>query len=229
MDRIADTAGALTGSRFLARTPLLAHVRTEANGMDILQPHQGAIMKLATQLPSLAVDQANSAIKFSKSFVLSALLLGASLANAAADFTTIRRSQADLSDTTPSLVVNFTLPSTVNLSSSTSNSAVLDLEALQSEFNYNEVYINPPTTVCTSDATDANQAGSIGFLIEHDDTNAKTEWAANHKVFSSALLRSGSNTLMICIRSLSGEAGPNVGNLDNVSVRGIVLHYHTTP
>jgi hypothetical protein len=115
----------------------------------------------------------------------------------------------------------------VNRSSSTSNSAVLDLEALGSEFNYNEIYINPPTTVCTSNDTDANQAGSIGFLLEHDDTNLKSEWAANHKAFSSALLLAGTNQLMFCVRSISGEAGSSVGNLDNVSVRSIVLHYHT--
>jgi hypothetical protein len=156
-----------------------------------------------------------------------ALATSSMLASAAGDFTTIRRSQFDMSDTVPTLLVNFTLPNNVNVSSSTSNSAVLDLEALGSEFNYNEIYVNPPTTVCTSNATDANQAGSIGDLLEHDDTNLKGEWAANHKAFSSALLLPGTNQLMFCIRSVSGEAGPNVGNLDNVSVRSIVLHYHT--
>jgi hypothetical protein len=167
------------------------------------------------------------AMKHSKTFLAAALAASSMIASAAGDFTTIRRTQFDMTDAVPSLVVNFTLPSNLNRSSSTSNSAVLDLEALGSEFNYNEVYINPPTTVCTSNATDANQAGSIGFLIEHDDTNLKTEWAANHKAFSSALLVAGANTVMFCVRSLTGEAGPSVGNLDNVSVRSIVLHYHT--
>jgi hypothetical protein len=101
------------------------------------------------------------------------------------------------------------------------------LEVLGSEFNYNEVYINPPTTVCTSNDTDANQAGSIGFLLEHDDANLKSEWAANQKAFSSSLLLAGTNRLLICIRSATGEAGPSVGNLDNISVRGITLFYHT--
>lgn len=163
----------------------------------------------------------------SKILLAAALATSSMLAAAAGDFTTIRRSQFDMSDSVPTLLVSFTLPSTVNRSSSTSNSAVLDLEALGSEFNYNEIYVNPPTTVCTSNDTDANQAASIGTLLEHDDTNLKGEWAANHKAFSSALLLSGTNQLMFCIRSVSGEAGPNVGNLDNVSVRSIVLHYHT--
>jgi hypothetical protein len=163
----------------------------------------------------------------SRTLLAAALATSSILASAAGDFTTIRRSQFDMSDAVPTLLVSFTLPNNVNRSSSTSNSAVLDLEALGSEFNNNEIYVNPPTTVCTSNDTDANQAASIGTLLEHDDTNLKGEWAANHKAFSSALLLAGTNQLMICIRSIAGEAGPSVGNLDDVSVRSIVLHYHT--
>lgn len=165
------------------------------------------------------------------SILLPALLLAtaASTSQAAADFTTIRRTQANLDDNTPRLLVSFTLPTTVNRSSTIANSAVLVLEALGSEYNRNEVYINPPTTVCTADSTDANQAGSVGLLQEHDDTNLRTEWAANHIAFSSSLLKAGTNQLMICIRNETGGAGPGVGNLDNVGIRGAVLHYHTTP
>lgn len=163
----------------------------------------------------------------SKTLLAAALAATSMLASAAGDFTGIRRSQSDMSDSVPTLLISFTLPNNVNRSSSTSNSAVLALEALGSEFNYNEIYINPPTTVCTSNATDANQAASIGMLQEHDDDHLKGEWAANHKAFSSALLLAGTNQVMFCVRSVSGEAGPNVGNLDNVSVRSIVLHYHT--
>lgn len=95
----------------------------------------------------------------------------------------------------------------------------------------NEVYINPPTTVCTANSTDATQAGSLGFLHEHDDANQKFEWDVNHIAFDSSKLRTGTNqvnTLLICIRSSTGQAGPGVGNLDNIGVRSIVLHYHTT-
>jgi hypothetical protein len=182
-------------------------------------------MKRLTQVSRYGTGY-RSTMTFSKTALLAALLAGASLANAGADFTTIARSQRDLSDASPSLVLNFNLPSNVLLSSSTSD--VLDLEALQVEFNYNELYINPPTTVCTSDATDANQPGSIGFLQEHDDANLKTEWATNHKAFASNVLKAGTNTLLICVRNISGGAGPGVGNLDDISVRSIVLHYHTT-
>jgi len=158
-----------------------------------------------------------------------ALATGWSCANAAADFTTVRRTQVSLNDASPRLLVNFTLPSNVDVSTSTANSAVLDVEALGSEFNNNEVYVNPPTTVCTDDgSTDANQPASIGDVQEHDDSSLKTEWAANHIAFSSGLLQTGTNQLMICIRSIAGEAGSGAGNLDDVSLRSIVLHYHTS-
>jgi hypothetical protein len=169
----------------------------------------------------------NFAKTHSRILLAAALATSSMLASAAGDFVTVSRSQTNLSDSAPRLLINFTLPSNVNRSSSTANSAVLDLEALGVEFNYIEAYINPPTTVCTSNDTDANQAASIGFLLEHDDASLKTEWAANHKAFSSALLLAGTNQLMICVRNISGQAGANVGNLDNVSVRSIVLHYHT--
>jgi hypothetical protein len=91
------------------------------------------------------------------------------------------------------------------------------------------VYVNPPTAVCTADTTDANQPASIGVLYEHDDTNLKSEFATNHFTVNPALLKVGTNQLMICIRTVDRLAGPGVGNLDNIGVRGIVLHYHTTP
>jgi hypothetical protein len=158
--------------------------------------------------------------------VMLVLAAGWTCANAAADFVTVQRGQSNLDDSVPRFLRTFTLAS-VNRSSSIANSAVLDLDVGASEYNFNEVYINPPTTVCTSNGTDANQAASIGFLQEHDDTNLRVEWAANHIAFSSSLLQAGTNTVMICVRSATGEAGQGVGNLDNVSLRSIVLHYHT--
>jgi len=160
--------------------------------------------------------------------VLVALAAGWSCAFAAADFTTIRRTQTNLGDTVPKLLVSFTLPSTVNRSSSTSNSAVIDMEALGVEYNFNEVYINPPTTTCTDNSEDANQAATLGVLDEHDDDNLKAEWATNHFVFSSSLLEVGTNQIMICVRNETGDVGTGAGNLDNVGVKGVVLHYHTT-
>lgn len=164
--------------------------------------------------------------------ILAALAAGCSLAHAAADFKIIRLSKADLSDAAPKLVISFTLPSNVNLSSSTSNSAVLDFEALGVQFNHDEAYINASgdsSPTCTDDGTeDANQTHSIGFLQEHDDTNLKNEWATNHLVFSSALLQAGTNYLTICTRSEAGNVGGGSGNLDDVSVRSMALHYHTS-
>ncbi len=156
------------------------------------------------------------------------LAAGWSCANAAADFITIQRSQTDLSDASPSMVVNFTLPTSLNRSSSTANSAVLNLDAKQVEFNFNEIYINPTTTVCSDDNNDAtNQPNSLNFLREHDDDNLKTEWATNHIAFSSALLRTGTNQLLICSRGETGDSA--AGNNDDLSVKSIVLYYHTSP
>jgi hypothetical protein len=156
------------------------------------------------------------------------LAAGWSCANAAADFITIQRSQTDLSDASPSLVVNFTLPANLPSVGTTANSAVLDLDAKQVEFNFNEIYINPSSTVCSDDDNDAtNQPNSLGFLREHDDDNLKTEWAMNHIAFSTRLLRAGDNTLLICTRSDTGDSSS--GNNDDLSVKSIVLHYHTVP
>jgi hypothetical protein len=158
------------------------------------------------------------------------LAAGWSCANAAADFITIQRTQVDLNDANPQLLVDFTLPTSLNRSGSTSNSAVLDLEALGSEFNFNQLYLNPPPNpVCGDNSTDAYDPQQIGELQEHDDINLKNEWVANHMTFSSGKLARGTNTLMICIRAENGDAGPNVPNVDDVSVRNIVLHYHTSP
>jgi hypothetical protein len=169
------------------------------------------------------------AMKVSKALpVVLLLAAGWSCANAAADFIGIRRSQTDLTDVTPSMVVNFTLPTSLNRSTSTASSAVLDLEAKQVEFNLNEIYINPASTICSDDDNDGtNQPNSIGFLLEHDDINLKTEWATNHIAFSSALLKTGTNQLLICSRSETGDSSS--GNNDDLSVRSIVLHYHTSP
>jgi hypothetical protein len=163
-----------------------------------------------------------------------ALLVSLSLAVcgyawAAGNFVVIRHGSIGLSDASPRLVANFNLPADLNRSNALSNYAVLDLTATGSEFNFNEVYINPPTTVCTSNNADANQARSIGFLYEHDDTNMRSESTTNHFTLNSAWLNEGANQVLICIRSETGFAGPGVGNLDNISVRSIVLHYHTTP
>jgi hypothetical protein len=167
-------------------------------------------------------------VNFLKTIPLAALIAAASFVHAAADFTTIRRTQINLDDNSPKLLVSVTLPLTVNRSSSIANSAVLDLEVAGSQFDFNEVYINPPTTTCTDNSTDANQAASIGMLGEHDDTNMAVEWAANHIAFSSSLLQPFSSVLMVCIRDEFGNVGSGAGNLDNISLRSVVLHYHTT-
>jgi hypothetical protein len=158
------------------------------------------------------------------------LAAGWSCANAAADFITIKRTQTFLGDTTPKLVIDFTLPSGLNRSGSASNSAVLALDAEGVEFPSNEIYVNPASTAtCSDNDNDAtNQPSSLGFLRKHADDNLKNEWAVNHIAFSSALLLdNATNKLMICARNEDGDS--SAGNLDNFAVKSIVLHYHTSP
>ncbi|HEY9023631.1 MAG TPA: hypothetical protein VIP05_04960 [Burkholderiaceae bacterium] len=161
--------------------------------------------------------------------VMLALAAAWSCANAAADFVVVQRGTSDLGDTAPTFLRSFTLPTNVNRSGTIANSAVLDLEVFGSEYAFNEVYINPPPdAVCTADGSgDPNQSASIGHLQPHGDDHLKNEWATNHIAFSSGLLNTNgtTNKVMICVRDIFGNL---VSNLDNISVRSIVLHYHTT-
>jgi hypothetical protein len=134
--------------------------------------------------------------------------------------------------TSNSFVTTFNLPDTVVTSSAVGKSAVLQLEVRDSDFNYNEVYINPPTITCTDNATDANDnpaapegSASIGNLNEHDDINATTEWFANTNAFSSEKLHSGDNTLMICVRDKAGNVTEDPTVSDSIRVRNMMLLY----
>jgi len=162
-----------------------------------------------------------------KALPILVLLAGAwPQANAAADFITIHRGQLDMGDSVPSLVLGFTLPPNFDRLGTIPNSAVLDLTVLGSRFDFNEVYINPPIASCTDNDADPNEENSLGALQEHDDDKLKTEWATNHIAFSSFLMNAGSNQLLFCVRSREGNVGD--GGLDDVSIKSVVLHYHTT-
>ncbi|UJP06216.1 MAG: hypothetical protein LZF61_04365 [Nitrosomonas sp.] len=157
--------------------------------------------------------------------VSAALLMVTTYVSAADNYIVIQRGSTTLSDSSPTLVRTFTLPALVNLSSSIANSAVLQFVAVGSEFNFNEIYINPPTEVCTDNDTDANQAKSIGFINDYDDTQAKFDAFTNHIAFSSALLQPGANKIMFCVRDATGEI--DSANIDNVTIKSVVLHYKT--
>jgi hypothetical protein len=157
------------------------------------------------------------------------VLAGAcSLAQAAADFTTIRRAEADLNDNVPLFITTFNLPSTVYQVDSTANSAVLTLDVFSSQYFFNRVYVNPPTHSCTANQNDANEAAAIGYLQSHADINMQNEWAVNHITFSSALLLPGTNVLLVCNRTSTGDAGSGVTGLDAMAVRNIELQFHNT-
>jgi hypothetical protein len=151
------------------------------------------------------------------------LAAGWTCAHATAHFVTIQRVQTNLGDTVPGQVSTFLLPTAVTQSTATAFSAVLDLAVFGSTYGYNEVYINPPTSVCTDNDADANQAASIGMLQKHEDSNLQNEWAENHIAFSSALLLPGVNRIMFCVRNSTGGLD---GNLDNIGLKSIVLSYH---
>jgi hypothetical protein len=146
-------------------------------------------------------------------------------------YTVLQRDETTIDGTSNSLVYTFAfdLPDTVVTDTAVGKSAVLQLEVRNSD-HLNQVYINPPTTVCTDNATDANDdptapegSASIGFLNQHDDINAKTEWFANTNAFSSEKLHSGENTLMICVRDAAGNV--NTSTTDSIKVRNMMLLY----
>lgn len=125
---------------------------------------------------------------------------------------------------TSKLVKTFAVPTNVSSSTATSRSAMLELEARHVNFTKNEIYINPPTTVCTSDgAEDANQAASIGFLEDHPTVT--NDFFKDAVMFTSSRLKAGNNTLMVCIRSENGLGGASGVNLDNINLRNMAVHF----
>jgi hypothetical protein len=159
--------------------------------------------------------------------VMLALSLAAAGARADADFTTLQRAQSNLDDSTPSLVVSFTLPSNVNVRPTLANSAVLDLDVLGSTFFFNRAYINPPSTTCGSNVNDPNESRAVGYLQAHQDVFLSNEWATNHITLAGNDLLPGANVLLVCIRDSTGNAGSGVTNLDAIGVRNVTLQYHT--
>src|SRR5262245_3362749 len=91
------------------------------------------------------------------------------------------RSTTSLDDGTTTYTLPFLLPANTSTSSSITKSAVLQLMATDVDFPHNEIYVNPPTTVCTDNGTeDANQSASIGLLSAHTSSETFTE----HMAFS---------------------------------------------
>jgi hypothetical protein len=144
---------------------------------------------------------------------------------ASADYVVISRSGAVLNDTNKQAVFSFNLPGKVLRTGGTANSAALVLEVLESEFNHNELYINPlggVNAICDDDDNDGNEAKSIGRIREHDDVNSKTEYFTSVKTFDNSILKSGTNTLLVCARDINGD---NQSNIDNITVQHIMLHF----
>jgi hypothetical protein len=162
-------------------------------------------------------------MKLLKTISLAVLLAaGWSCANASSHFVTIQKGTSTLSNAA-GWSRTFDLPGNVNLDGSIANSAVLDLEVKGSTFKHNEVFINPSSSTCKPDGPGDNTP-SAGNLQEHDDDFMRNEWATNHMTFSSSSLLPGTNTLMICTRDSSGGL---TGNVDNITIGSIVLHYHS--
>lgn len=150
------------------------------------------------------------------------IALAPSISHATSDYVVIQRGGSDLNDATNQAVLEFDLPNTVLISGATANSAALVLEVDGGEFSFNEMYINPANENCDNDASDGNDAQSIGNIRRHEDPSSKNEVFTSVKTFSSSLLTSGTNTLLICARNSSGG---DSGNIDDFEVRNIMLHY----
>ena len=136
--------------------------------------------------------------------------------------------------------VTFTLPSNVD----TKKAAILQLREKGVEFDFNAIYINPPSPLgddnsfgCADkdSAPDViNQAALVASLDAHA-TTANTEVFTYHQVISGTNLKSGQNTFVICARGSDGKldttasSGDDAVNNDNFTASNIVLHYQTTP
>jgi hypothetical protein len=172
-----------------------------------------------------------------------------SYAQAGGDYVVIQRNAFSMNDgDTSRRLQTFTLPDNTRTSASTANSAVLQLMVQDVNWAFNEIYINPPTTVCTDDGEDANQSASVHTLSPHvANDGTPSEVFTEHRAFSSARLQPGvactqdtdcatsllcqsgtcRNRLMICIRTETGQADVDAtpNDVDGISVHSIVLHY----
>jgi hypothetical protein len=135
-------------------------------------------------------------------------------------------------------------PDTIT-SRSVANSAVLQFTAAGVTWRHNEMYVNPPTRVCTDNGSeDANRSASIGVL----NTHTSDEIFTAQKVFSSARLQPGVvcaadndclisdacgqagvcvNRLLVCSRTENGRADQPPNDVDDFTLHSIVLHYKT--
>ena len=172
------------------------------------------------------VNKMIASIMFSTITVLAAPLQSV---QANDDFRVIRAGNIRVGDngsaTNPRLFT-FTLPANIITSSSTSNRAVLEYQIYNSQWDLNEIYVNPASPVCHSNNSDTiNQPASIGLIEDYDAVAAmENDWFTEHRTFRSNLLNAGSNTIMVCAR---GEGEDPSGNLDDFWIRHVVLHYKT--
>jgi hypothetical protein len=121
------------------------------------------------------------------------------------------------------MLVSFTLPWNV----SKSGAAILELETRDVDSKFDEVYINPPLTVCASDGgSDFNQNGSIGYLDAHLQLDSSHVFA-DRIIFGAAKLKAGSNIFLLCSRSQTGVGGGSAVNLDSFAVKNVLIHFRT--
>ena len=172
------------------------------------------------------VNKMIASIMFSTITVLAAPLQSV---QANDDFQVIRAGSIRVGDnggTNPRLFT-FTLPANIITSSFTRNRAVLEYQLYNSQWDYNEIFVNPANPVCHSNNSDTtNQPASIGLIEDYDAVAAmENDWFTEHRTFRSNLLNAGSNTIMVCARNVNGDLS---GNLDDFWIRHVVLHYKTS-
>jgi hypothetical protein len=171
--------------------------------------------------------------------------MGIPYAHAADNYRVLKRNTTTLDDGAATHTLSCVLSPNTVTSSSVVSSAVLQFTASGVTWEHNEMYINPPTRVCTDNGSeDANRSASIGVLNAHASDEIFTE----QKVFSSARLQPGIacaadndclisdacgqagvclNRLLVCSRTENGRADQPPNDVDDFSLHNIVLHYKT--
>ena len=148
------------------------------------------------------------------------------------DYVVVQRQPFNVGNSTsPTRVLNFNLPERIRTGAN--GVAVLQFFASGINDKANEVYINPPTQVCTDNGDgDANQEASVHVINE----------GMNHRAFKGNRLQASTtcvsddncpishecsaglcgNVLLICTRQADGSIG---GNVDDIDVHSVVVHF----
>ena len=164
--------------------------------------------------------------------ILIALLVPLQSAQAGSEFVVIQGEDpiqiGDDDDAEEQEFFTFFLPTNIVETARLEDSAVLQYQVMDVDWDYNEIYVNPPrSTSCGRKDDDANQFFSIGEIGDYDaDEDMDNDFFTEHRTFESYRLEQGENVIMVCARDEGGDLGR--GQLDDFEIKHIVLHYKTS-